>query len=155
MGHNFVHIEIVHPDPEAAAQFMCDVLGGKRVERKIAGQIEGVVPGIKLAHVLAGNLVFQFVKPNEALASWSEQLQTSGPGVHNVSLTISDIEDVRAAMEERGGKVLMGADVDLKDSLGYEGEDTFKTYVIDCREQTGLRFEIFDERCGWVGGQAP
>ena len=154
MGHNFVHIEIVHPDPEAAAQFMCDIFGGERVERETAAQIEGIVPGIELAHVLAGNVVFQFINPNGQMPHWDRQLATAGPGVHNVSLTVSGIEDMRTEMEERGGEVLMEADVDLKDSLGYEDVDTFKTYVIDCVEQTGLSFEIFDESCGWIGGEA-
>jgi predicted enzyme related to lactoylglutathione lyase len=149
---NFVHIEIVHSDPEAAAQYMIDVFGGKRVERGVAGNIEEYVGGIELAHVLVGGTVFQFVKPNENLASWKRQLDTSGPGVHNISFAIEDLESVRKAIEDKGGEVLMHGDLNMKNLLHYDGPDTFRAYVIDAREQIGTRWEIWEARAGWFGG---
>ncbi|HEX9832633.1 MAG TPA: VOC family protein [Mycobacterium sp.] len=149
---NFVHIEVVHPDPEAAAQYMIDVFGGKRVERALAARIEKYVDGIKLAHVLVGGTVFQFVKPNENLESWKRQLDTSGPGVHNISFAIEDLEGVRASIEKNGGEILMHGDLNMKDILHYNGSDTFRTYVIDARRQVGMRWEIWEARAGWFGG---
>jgi hypothetical protein len=153
LPHRLIHIEVVHPDPEAASQYMIDVLGAERVERQLAAKVEQLIPGINLAHVRLSNVVFQFVQPNEHLASWKAQLDREGPSVHNISMTIEGIGSVVDEMQQRGGKILLDMDVDLQSALGYSDEPTFRGCVVDARQQAGLVFEMFDERCGWVGGE--
>jgi catechol 2,3-dioxygenase-like lactoylglutathione lyase family enzyme len=152
---NFIHLEIVHPDPDAAAQFMRETLGARDVEPRMAAHLEGsVVPGLRVVHVMAGNVVFQFVKPVPELPSWDEQLGSQGPGVHNVTIAVSDPEATLATMETRGATLELSADVDLRPAgLEYDGD--LKVYVIDALQQTGLRFEMFSTKAGWIGGEAP
>jgi hypothetical protein len=103
---------------------------------------------------MVGNVVFQFIRPTPDLPTWHDQLETRGPGVHNVTISVSDPEATVAAMTAHGATLDMAADVDLRDAgLEYEGD--LKAYVIDGREPAGLRFEMFSSKCGWVGGQAP
>ena len=115
MSSKFIHIEIVHPDPDAAAAFIRETIGGVDVEPRMAAHLESVMPGLRAVHVLVGNCVLQFVRPSPAMASWQEQLDTSGPGVHNVTFEVSDFEAVTAALRERGAETLLAVDdVDLR-----------------------------------------
>lgn len=151
----FIHIEIVHPDPEQAAQFIRETIGGEAVEPRVAAHLETVMPGLRAVHVRVGNCVLQFVKPSPAMASWQEQLDTFGPGVHNVTFAVSDFEGVTAALRDRGAETLLAVDdVDLRPA-GLEYRGALPVHIIDARAQSGLRFELLSTKAGWIPGEAP
>jgi catechol 2,3-dioxygenase-like lactoylglutathione lyase family enzyme len=150
-----IHVEIVHPDPEAAAQFMRDTLGARDVEPRTQALIKQMFPGIGLAHVMVGQVVFQFVKPTDALPSWAKQLEQRGPSIHNVTISVPDIDTVTDAMLERGGKMLFDVpEVDFS-AAGYEHPPGMRGNAIDAREQTGIVFEMIPTALGWIPGEAP
>ena len=155
MSDRFIHIEIVHPDPDAAARFIEDVFGGVHVEPQMAAHLESVMPGMRCVHVRLGDCVLQFVKPNPAMESWQRQLETQGAGVHNITFAIDDVEPVVARLRERGAETLLAVDdVDLRPAgLSYEG--ALPVHVIDARAQAGLRFELFSSKAGWIPGATP
>ena len=150
----FIHLEIVHPDPDAGAQFMRETLGARDVEPRTAAYIEGMFPGMRLVHVMLGGVVFQFVKPTETLPAWKEQLERQGASVHNVTIAVPDLEDVTAKMIERGGTLLLDTDFDLTPA-GFGHPPGMKGKVVAAREQTGLTFEMFATAVGWIPGEAP
>src|SRR3954447_8518552 len=94
----FVHIEVVHPDPYAAAEFLERVLGAERVERGVSGYLEEFVPGAEVVHMRLGGVVLQLIKPS----SWSDHLRDHGPSVHNVTLMVDGLKDVRREMLVQG-----------------------------------------------------
>jgi len=152
---NFIHIEIVHDDPDAAAQFVQDTIGGTLVEPRMAAHLESVMPGMRVVHVLVGSCVLQFVKPSPLMESWNQQLEAQGPGVHNVTFAVGDFERVTDALRERGAQTLLAVDdVDLRPA-GLEYEGALPVHVIDARAQSGLRFELFSTKAGWIPGEAP
>lgn len=154
MTANFIHIEIVHPDPDQAAQFIQDVFGGRIVEPRMSAHLESVMPGMRAVHVLVGNCVLQFVKPSPVMQSWQQQLDDSGPGVHNVTFALEDFDGVIDRLREHGAEpVLAVDDVDLRPAgLSYDGP--LPVHIVDARAQSGLRFELFSTKAGWIPGEA-
>ena len=149
----FVHVEVVHPDPDRAAAFLRDVLGAQEVEKAISGYAETLAPGLRCIHMKLGNVVFQLIKPVPGLESWMEQLAEHGPSVHNVTVFVKDVGEMRAAMTGHGGKEVAVLPVDLSVVLPDAGPQT--AYVFDCREQTGLRFEFVEPIPGLTPGELP
>ena len=77
------------------------------------------------------------------LDSWQKQLDTSGPGVHNVTFEVNDLENVRVAMLNRGARQLAQFDADMS-RAGLDVDQPTRVYVMDAREQSGLRFEMME-----------
>src|SRR4051794_1392682 len=102
---HFVHLEIVHPDPDSAAEFAVDVLGGEIVEPRTAALVETFMPGMRCIHVRVGSVVLQLIKPGEGMDSWKEQLEQEGPSVHNIAYTVHDSDGLAKALLDRGGKL--------------------------------------------------
>lgn len=151
----FVHIEIVHSDPDAAAAYVCETLGGEIVEQGISGYLSTLVPDFKVVHVRVAGTVLQFVKPAPELESWARAYERNGACVHNVTVMVDDVEGVREQMLARGSTVAAELDVTLQDG-GLEGLDgPQRVYVVDATEQTGLRFECLDTIDSWVPGVGP
>lgn len=147
----FSHVEIVHPDPDAAARFMRDIFGAQTVGNELAAYLEQMCPpGTRVAHVLVGAVVFQFIKPAPGLDSWVEQLATRGPSVHNVSIMVKGLEGARNRMIEAGCHELLRFDgLRLQDAgvIGATGEQ--RGYNIDARKQAGVIFEMIEDIPGW------
>ena len=149
----FVHIEVVHPDPYAAAEFLQDVLGAERVERGISGYLEDFVPGSEVVHVKLGNVVMQLIKPSPEMTTWSEHLREHGPSVHNVTLMVDGLKDVHRRMLDRGALHILKAQTELS-RAGLDVWDPQDLYMVDAREQTGLRFELVETEPAWTPGEA-
>ncbi len=149
----FVHLEMVHPDPDAAACFMEDVFGAKRVEQQLSAYLESLAPGMRIVHVLLGGVVFQFVKPIPG-NSWQNLLDAQGPGVHNVTFQVDGLEQVRKDLLAKGCKQVSQFDMTMQDG-GLKVDGRQRAYVIDALAQTGLRFEMIETMPEWIPGKAP
>jgi hypothetical protein len=150
-----MHVEVVHSDPDGAAAYVRDVLGGKEVEKRTSALVETFMPGMRCIHMMVGSIVFQFIKPGEGMHSWQEQLDREGPSVHNIAYTVADIERLRTVLLERGSKIVAEFnDCDMRPA-GIEG-DLFTMLMIDAREQIGVRLELLGAESGWPStGEAP
>lgn len=148
----FWHVELVHPDPDAAAALLVEVFGAEPVEQRIASYIESTAPGSRIVHVRLGGVVLQIVRPGDGAESWSRQLEEHGPSIHNVSLMVDDLEGVRDALVERGAKELARFDVQLQDAgLPVAGKQ--RAYLLDALTQLGLRIEMMQTVPGWTPGE--
>lgn len=151
-----LHIEVVHPDPEAAADFLCAVIGGERVERQMSAYLSSRNPEMHVVHVALGSVVIQIVKPPNAdrHRSWHDQLTNQGPGVHDICFLVDDLEGVRQKMLDAGA-VEAGAFIGMTlQDAGLPIEGTQDGYLIDAREQSGIRFELLEDM-PWEPGKAP
>jgi len=147
----FLHIEIVHPDPDAAATFLCNTVDGEIVERRLSNGLEAMAEGLRVVHVLVGGVVLQLVRPVQESESWTAELADRGPCIHNITLNVDGIEATREALLAAGATQI----IELEAPMGkLSDEEVSPVYVMDAREQTGLRFELVDAP-RWIGGQAP
>lgn len=154
----FVHVEVVHPDPAGAAAFMVDNLGGEIVETGISGYLEKLDPdgGLQVIHVRLGSVVIQLVKPPPVpgLESWSDQLAEHGPSVHNITLFVDGLDQVRERILNQGATQAAELDITLQEG-GVDVDGVQKVHVLDAREQTGLRFELLETIPSWTPGEGP
>ncbi|MHA2282975.1 MAG: VOC family protein [Promethearchaeota archaeon] len=94
------HIEISVNDAEAAFQVLNKNLGAIKVQEELAALLGG--EGAIDIHVGLGDVVFQFVQPKIHVGSWSDQLKNSGPGVHNITFGVDDMQKTRDIFKNKG-----------------------------------------------------
>ena len=142
----FMHVEIVHSDPYGAAEFLEEIFDAEQVEKKFTASLETRFPGLKVIHMKMGNVIFQIVKPIEGLDSWMDQLKTGGPGIHNISMAMNDLESVREALLAKGCKEQAKMMVERRDG---QGSGQIPAYIIDAFEQAGMRLELVPSESGY------
>ena len=142
----FMHVEIVHSDPHGAAKFLEEIFDAEQVEKEFTSRLESRFPGMEIIHMRMGNVIFQIVKPIEGLVSWTNQLKTSGPGIHNISLVMNDLESVREALLAKGCTERMKLATERRDG---KGSGPLPVYIIDAFEQAGMRFELVPSEGGY------
>ena len=145
---NFMHIEIVHPDPEAAAKFMIEVFGAEPCESVIeAGIAAGCQTSCK--HVKMGGVVFQFIAPGGIMPdSWKNTMESNGPCVHNICLITDNVNELSKDILSRGAKLIqditaVGFPINIlnPEAGDLKGDGS----QIDATEQCGLRFELLSD----------
>ena len=141
-----VHIEIVVRDANAAANFLEMVCGAKRTEIELVNfLIEAAAGLMKVEHVEMGSVVLQFIEPMEdGQDAWSEHLRKKGPGVHNLTFQVSDLEQAAATLAEAGAPTLFTMDLDWKKLWGSElvRENIPPVHMIGSEEIVGFRLEL-------------
>jgi catechol 2,3-dioxygenase-like lactoylglutathione lyase family enzyme len=108
-------------DAEAAYEFLHDVFGAEKVEEEFARFLDG--PFARVIHVGLGDVVLQFVEPRTEEGSWFEQLESTGPGVHNLTFVVDDIRETVAALDN------------VK-------PDPQPVYMVGSREKIGFHLEL-------------
>ncbi|MFX1324866.1 MAG: VOC family protein [Promethearchaeota archaeon] len=94
------HIEISVNNAEEAFQLLNKTLGAMKVQEELAALLGG--EGAIDIHVGLGDTVFQFVQPKIFIGSWSEQLKNFGPGVHNITFRVEDMQKTREIFKNEG-----------------------------------------------------
>jgi 4-hydroxyphenylpyruvate dioxygenase-like putative hemolysin len=152
-----LHVEVVHPDPRAAADVLVETLGARLVEERLAAFLSSGYPDLEIVHVAIGEVVFQIVRPSasESHASWSEQLEREGPGIHTVAIMVDDVDGARDRLVAAGAAVRRDyGEVSFAGS-GLDEPDPKSAFLIDAREQSGLRIELLENVPAWTPGEAP
>jgi hypothetical protein len=141
----YMHHEIVHPDPIAAAKFMEEIFGAEPVEPILA---EGISAACRTVckHVLLGGTVFQFIQPGVLPASWQITLDSNGPCIHNVCFLADNVKKIRKSLLAKGCNLI--ADMEFTPEAlesmfpGAGLIQQFDGTWIDAIDQCGLRFEL-------------
>jgi methylmalonyl-CoA/ethylmalonyl-CoA epimerase len=111
---NIDQVGMVVRDAQAAAEHMHRLLGFGPF-RVIEWPIEGIdpqatyrgTPGdfrIRVAFAQVGATQLELVEPVEGASIWSEFLESHGPGLHHVRITVPNFEETAAALEAFGIK---------------------------------------------------
>lgn len=139
-----LHLEMLHDDPAAAAEFLQKVLGAERCEQEFAGLI-GHHFDCECIHMKAGNIIFQLIKPNKEyrpeLNTWWDRdlLEKQGPFVHNVTMLIRNADQLAKNLVEAGGR-RMGE----VESITPDGKGKTMVYMYDVSKECGMRFEFVE-----------
>jgi len=100
-----VHIEIVVRDAEEAYRFLNKVFGAEKTQLGFANLLDS--PVAHVVHVELGGAVLQFIEPKAEGNLWSDFLKEKGPGVHNLTFTVENMEEAVKALEAEGAPVLL------------------------------------------------
>jgi catechol 2,3-dioxygenase-like lactoylglutathione lyase family enzyme len=141
-----VHIEIVVRNANAAVEFLERVFGAKRTEPELVNFLNKTAAGLlKVEHVELGNVVLQFIEPMvDGGDAWAEHLRKKGPGVHNLTFMVSDINQAAATLAEAGAPTLFTMDLDWAKLWGPElvKENVPPVHMIGSEEIVGFRLEL-------------
>lgn len=141
-----VHIEIVVRDVNAAVDFLEKVFGAKKTEPELVNFLNETAIGLlKIEHVELGNIVLQFIEPmGDGQDVWSEHLRKKGPGVHNLTFQVDDLNRAAATLAEAGAPTLFTMDLDWVKLLGSElgRENVPPVHMIGSEEIVGFRLEL-------------
>lgn len=139
-----LHLEMLHDDPKAAAEFLHEVLGAEQVEKDFAGLIAHDFD-CECIHMMAGNIVFQLIKPNKeyrpTLNTWWDRdlMEKQGPFLHNVTMLVRNADQLAKKLVAKGG-TRMGE----VESITPDGQGTTTVYMYDATKQCGMRFEFVE-----------
>jgi catechol 2,3-dioxygenase-like lactoylglutathione lyase family enzyme len=137
-----VHIEIVVRDAEAAYRFLHDVFGAKKIQEEFAGFLDGDF--VRVIHVGLGDVVLQFIQPVVQEGSWYNQLKSKGPGVHNLTFVVEDIEQAVLRLEEENISTVLAFPLEWGELIGPENvkPDIKPVYMMNTMDKLGFHLEL-------------
>jgi len=139
-----LHIELVVPDVEKTYQFLHKVFGSEKVEIKFAEFLDSEFA--KVVHVNLSNVVLQYIQPIAKQGPWYEQLERSGPGVHNITFLVDDIEKITKKFEIEGIPALISFPLEWENLVG---KDNFNpnartVHIFNTMDKLGFHLELFE-----------
>ncbi len=140
-----VHIEIVVRDAEGAYQFLKRVFNAKKVQEKISDFFSNNFD-LKVVHVALGGVILQFIQPIAEFGSWSKQLKEKGPGVHNLTFLVDNLEETADMLNQEGAPVIFSGSIDWDEMIGSETvKSESLVYMLDTMEKLGFRLELSEK----------
>ncbi|MHA2037516.1 MAG: VOC family protein [Promethearchaeota archaeon] len=139
-----LHIELVVPDLERTYQFLHDVFGSERVEVEFAEFLDGDFN--KVVHINLSNVVLQYIQPLQKVASWHEQLQKSGPGVHNITFLVNNIDKTVEIFENNGVSRQIFFPLEWENLVGKEdfNPNSRTVHIFNTMDILGFHLELFE-----------
>ena len=139
-----LHIELVVPDVEKTYQFLHKVFGTEKVEVKFAEFLDSEFA--KVIHVNLSNVVLQYIQPITEGGSWYEQLTKSGPGVHNITFLVDNIEKTKEVFKNEGVNEQISFPLVWENLIG---KDNFNpnsriVYIYNTMDKVGFHLELFE-----------
>ena len=137
-----LHIELTTADAEETYRFLHKVFGSEKVELKFANFLDSAF--MKVVHVNLGDVVLQYCQPLMEQGSWYEQLKANGPGVHNITFLVEDMEETMAAINQAGAEDLFAFSLDWGELLGTDNirGDTPPVHMVDTMGTLGFHLEL-------------
>jgi predicted enzyme related to lactoylglutathione lyase len=154
-----VHIEIVVRDAEEAYRFLNKVFGAEKTQLKFAKFLDDTrLPDgsavNRVLHVELGGVVLQFIQPILEGTLWSNFLKEKGPGVHNLTFNVDNVEEVAKALEKEGAPVLLTFPLDWARMAEFLPSgvtlraDNPPVYMVGSEEKVGFRLELAESPTG-------
>jgi catechol 2,3-dioxygenase-like lactoylglutathione lyase family enzyme len=113
-----LHIELVVNDVDETYQFLHKVFGSEKVEKEFASFLDS--PFMRVMHINLGNVVLQYCQPLVKEGSWYEQLRDKGPGVHNITFVVPDMDLAMKRIQAAGANDLFTFPLDWGKLVGHE-----------------------------------
>ena len=137
-----IHIELTVRDAEETFRVLRRVFGSERVETAFADFLDS--PFMHIVHVNLGNVVLQYCQPLQEEGSWYEQLRDKGPGVHNITFIVEDMEETMTSIEDAGSRDLFSFPLDWGALIGPEKviPNVPPVHMVDTMERIGFHLEL-------------
>ena len=137
-----LHIELTTDDAEATYQLLKTVFGSEKVELEFAGFLDSEF--MKIVHVNLSDVVLQYCQPLIQEGSWYEQLRDKGPGVHNITFVVENMEQTMNAINKAGAEDLFAFPLDWGLVLGAENakENIPPVHMVNTMDLLGFHLEL-------------
>jgi catechol 2,3-dioxygenase-like lactoylglutathione lyase family enzyme len=139
-----LHIELVTPDIEKTYQLLHKVFGSEKVEVKFAEFLDSKFA--KVLHVNLSNVVLQYIQPLVEVETWYEQLKKSGPGVHNITFLVDNIEKTVERFKKQGITSQITFPLEWENLVGKENFNSGarNVHIFNTMEKLGFHLELFE-----------
>ena len=116
----------------------------EKVEVKFAEFLDGDF--CKVSHINLSNVVLQYIQPLAKQATWYEQLQKSGPGVHNITFLVNDIEKTVENFKNNGVSDQIFFPLEWENFVGKEdfNPNSRIVHIFNTMEKLGFHLELFE-----------
>lgn len=137
-----LHIELTVRDAEETYQLLRKIFGSEKVEEKFANFLDS--PFMHIIHVNLGNVVLQYCQPLQEQGSWYEQLRDKGPGVHNITFVVENMEETMKAIEAAGAQDLFAFPLDWAQLVDPKKlkPNIPPVHMVNTMEKIGFHLEI-------------
>jgi len=137
-----LHIELTTADAAETYRLLHKVFGSEKVELKFANFLDSAF--MKVVHVNLGDVVLQYCQPLMESGSWYEQLKANGPGVHNITFLVENMEDTMKAINQAGAEDLFAFPLDWSELLGAGTvrSDVPPVHMVNTMEILGFHLEL-------------
>jgi catechol 2,3-dioxygenase-like lactoylglutathione lyase family enzyme len=137
-----LHIELTVPDAEETCRFLSAVFGSEKVEMRFADFLDSEF--MRVVHVNLNNVVLQYCQPLMEAGSWYEQLRDKGPGVHNITFIVDNMDETMSAIEGNGVKDLFTFPLEWGELIGVENvkPNVPPVHMVDTMDLLGFHLEL-------------
>ena len=137
-----IHIELTVPNAEKTYQFLNKNFGSEKVEEDFANFLDSDF--MRVIHVNLSNVVLQYCQPLMEQGSWFEQLNTTGPSVHNITFVVENMEETMKAIEDAGAQDLFSFPLDWGQLIGPDKvkPDVSPVHMVNTMEILGFHLEL-------------
>jgi catechol 2,3-dioxygenase-like lactoylglutathione lyase family enzyme len=137
-----LHIELVVPDAEETYRFLSTVFGTEKVEKEFAGFLDSEF--MHIVHVNLSNVVLQYCQPRMEAGSWYEQLQAKGPGVHNITFVVDNMDETMKTINAAGAEDLFEFALDWGELIGRENvkPEVAPVHMVNTMDKLGFHLEL-------------
>ena len=137
-----LHIELVVKDVDETYAFLQKVFGSQKVEEAFASFLDS--PFMRVLHVNLSNVVLQYCQPIAEEGSWYEQLRDKGPGVHNITFVVKDMNETMNRIESAGAKDLFTFPLDWGKLIGQEKvkPNVAPVHMVNTMDILGFHLEL-------------
>ena len=99
---------------------------------------------MRVIHVNLSNVVLQYCQPLMEQGSWFEQLNTTGPSVHNITFVVENMEETMKAIEDAGAHDLFSFPLDWGQLIGPDKvkPDVSPVHMVNTMEILGFHLEL-------------
>lgn len=139
-------------DAEEAYHFLNRVFGVHKTQLEFAKFLSG--PAGNVVHVELGGVVLQFIQPKVEGTLWANFLKEKGPGVHNLTFIVDNINDAVKVFEAEGVPVLLQFPLDWErmatfmSTTGAIKKDNPPVHMMGGEDKVGFRFELAESPTG-------
>ena len=129
---------------EETCGFLKKVFGSKDVEEDFAGFLDSDF--MKVRHVNLSNVVLQYCQPLVEEGSWYEQLKKKGPGVHNITFVVDNMDQTMKRARAAGAEDLFVFSPDWAQFIGPDNvkEDVPPVHMVNTIDLLGFHLELWE-----------
>jgi catechol 2,3-dioxygenase-like lactoylglutathione lyase family enzyme len=140
-----LHIELVVPDAKKTYQFLHRVFGSEKVENEFYEFLDSDFA--QVVHVNLSNIVLQYIQPIAEVETWYEQLNKSGPGVHNITFLVNDIEKAVEKFKNEGISQQIIFPLEWENLVGKENfnPNARNVHIFNTMDKVGFHLELFEK----------
>jgi len=140
-----VNMGVVVPNAEEAYRLLNSLFGAEKIQEELSQFLSSDTA--KVIHVGIGDIVLQYIEPIAKEGIWYDQMQEKGSGIHHLTYTVDNIEEVVTELENEGIVPLSTLDIDWENLIksDFTNPNAGKLYIMNTMEKFGFHLALIEK----------